>query len=79
MKKEQLKELDITGLKNYGESYNVLISFLLENNQDIVKEYINLIAKQTDSSNLWKLKNKVQNAQKKHTKKNGKKNTIKNA
>ncbi len=70
MKKEQLKELDITGLKNYGESYNVLISFLLENNQDIVKEYINLIAKQTDSSNLWKLKNKVQNAQKKHTKKN---------
>ena len=70
MKKEQLKELDITGLKNYGESYNVLISFLLENNQDIVKEYINLIAKQTDSSNLWKLKNKVQNAQKKNTKKN---------
>lgn len=69
MKKEQLKELDITGLKNYGESYNVLISFLLENNQDIVKEYINLIAKQTNSSNLWKLKNKVQNAQKKTLKK----------
>lgn len=45
-------------LKNYGESYEAFISFLLSENKEAVDDFLKVMAKQTDSSNLWKLRNK---------------------
>lgn len=66
MEVERLKDLDTRELKNYGESYDAFVSFLLNENSAAVCNFIKTMSKQTDTSNLWKLKNKFKTKMQKH-------------
>ena len=66
MEVERLEDLDTRELKNYGESYDAFVSFLLSENSAAVCNFIKTMSKQTDTSNLWKLKNKFKMKMQKH-------------